>query len=80
MAAKVVVYTTSYCPFCRAAKEFLRSKKVAFEEIDVSDDDVMRRKLVRMSGQETVPQVFADGRSIGGYEDLVAYYRSGKTL
>lgn len=80
MPAKVVVYTTGYCPYCRAAKDFLRSKGVAFEEIDVGDDEKLREQLVRMSGQETVPQIFADGRSIGGYEDLVAYYRSGKKL
>jgi glutaredoxin 3 len=80
VAAKVVVYTTRYCPYCHSAKSFLRSKKVPFEEIDVSEDDAMRDKLVKMSGQETVPQIFADGKSIGGYEDLVAYYGSGKTL
>ena len=77
---KVVVYTTNYCPYCAAAKKFLNSKKVDFEEIDVSQDDAMRDKLVQLSGQETVPQIFVDGKSIGGYEELVEYYRSGKTL
>ena len=79
-AKKITVYTTGYCPYCRLAKDFLRSKGLTFEEIDVSDDDAMRAKLVSMSGQETVPQIFADGRSIGGYEDLVRLYRSGKGL
>jgi glutaredoxin 3 len=78
--SKVVIYVTGYCPFCHAAKAFLRSKKVDFQEIDVSGDDKLRAKLVAMSGQETVPQIFADGKSIGGYEDLVRYYASGKTL
>lgn len=78
--SKIVVYTTDYCPYCFAAKKFLRSKKVAFEEIDVTGDDAMREKLLRMSGQMTVPQIFADGKSIGGYEELVEYYRSGKAL
>ena len=80
VAAEVVVYTTNTCPYCRAAKEFLKSKNVVFREVDVSRDDAMRDKLVTMSGQETVPQIFADGKPIGGYEDLVRYYRSGKTL
>jgi glutaredoxin 3 len=80
MPADVVLYTTNYCPYCRAAKDFLRSKNVAFKEIDVTDDEALRAKLVTMSGQETVPQIFADGRPIGGYEELVAYYRSGKKL
>ena len=77
---KVVIYTTPYCPYCDAAKKFLKSKKVDFEEIDVADDDAMRERLVKMSGQETVPQIFAEGVSIGGYDELVEYYRAGKTL
>ncbi len=80
MAAEVVVYTTRYCPYCRLAKEFLTSKNVVFREVDVSEDDVMREKLVKMSGQETVPQIFADGRPVGGYEELVRFYSSGKAF
>lgn len=74
MASKVVVYTTDYCPYCRAAKDHLRSKKIAFQEIDVTHDDTMREKLVEMTGRPTVPQIFVDGKSIGGYEDLVRLY------
>lgn len=77
---KITVYTTRFCPYCTAAKKFLQDKKVPFTEIDVTGDDAMRDKLVTMSGQQTVPQIFADGRSIGGYDDLVEYYASGKTL
>ena len=78
--SKVVVYTTDTCPYCFAAKKLLQSKKVAFEEIDVTGDDAMREKLLQMSGQMTVPQIFVDGKSIGGYEELVETYRSGKVL
>ena len=79
--AKVTVYTTEYCPYCHAAKNFLKSKKVEFQEIDVSNDSEMRRQLVQMTGgRETVPQIFADGKLIGGYDDLVAFYQSGKSL
>ena len=80
MAEKVVIYTTRYCPYCHAAKKFLSDKKVAYEEIDVTDDDTMRAKLVKLSGQMTVPQIFADGKSIGGYDGLVEYYKTGHTL
>ena len=81
MAAHVVIYTTPYCPYCVAAKKLLTSKKVAFEEIDVSDDDALRAKLVKMSGgRETVPQIFADGKSIGGYDELARLYASGGSL
>ena len=80
MPKKVLVYTTAYCPYCAAAKKFLDSKKVKYEEIDVSDDEAMREKLVKMSGQTTVPQIFADGKPIGGYDELVEYYRAGHAL
>lgn len=78
---KVVIYTTKYCAYCNAAKDFLKSKGVRFEEIDVSGNDAMRERLVQMSGgRETVPQIFVDGKPIGGYEDLVALYQSRRTL
>jgi glutaredoxin 3 len=77
MASEVIIYTTDYCPYCRAAKDFLKSKSVAFKEVDVTHDDAVRKKLVTLTGQETVPQIIADGKSIGGYEDLVRYYKAG---
>jgi glutaredoxin 3 len=80
MAKKVVIYTTSYCPYCHAAKALLRSKKVPFEEVDVTHDDAAREKIVALSGRQTVPQIFSDGVAIGGYEDLVRFYQDGKTL
>ncbi len=80
MTKKVIIYTTVSCPYCHAAKEFLKSKKVSYEEIDVTDDEAMREKMAKMSGQQTVPQIFADGKSIGGYEELIRFYQSGNTL
>ncbi len=81
MAARIRIYTTRACPYCKAAKELLRSKGTAFEEIDVTDNAGLREKLVRMSGgRRTVPQIFADGKSLGGYEDLAAFYEKGGKL
>lgn len=78
---KVVIYTANYCPYCRSAKKFLQEKNIPFEEIDVTDDSEMRRKLVEMSGGcETVPQIFVDGRSVGGYQELVELYQRGSAL
>lgn len=78
---RVVVYTTDYCPYCRAAKDLLRSKRVAFVEIDVTHDEVARAKLVRMTGgRTTVPQIFVDGKAMGGYDDLTAFFRNGGTI
>lgn len=81
MAAEVLVYTAAYCSYCRAAKKLLQDKGVAFREIDVTEDAQERRRLVeRSGGRETVPQIFVDGRPIGGYDDLVRYFREGRTL
>ena len=74
MADKIILYTTQYCPYCDAAKEFLKKKNLKFSEIDVTDEDAMREKLVKSTGRETVPQIFVNEKSIGGYEDLVKYY------
>jgi GrxC family glutaredoxin len=66
---KVIIYTTSYCPYCFGAKAFLRSKNVEFEEIDVTDDPARRAEMERLSARRTVPQIFIDNQSIGGYDD-----------
>ena len=66
---QVVIYTTNYCPYCTGAKALLRSKEIEFEEIDVTDDPAKRAEMERLSQRRTVPQIFIDGRAIGGYDD-----------
>lgn len=75
---KVVIYTTSYCPFCRATKQLLSSKGVAFEEINVEDDDKKRRWLVETTGQTTVPQIFIGNKPYGGFSDIEKLEIEGK--
>lgn len=76
--AHVRIYTTSTCGYCLSAKRLLRSKGVAFEEIDVSGDWDKRNWLVRVTGRRTVPQVFIDHKSYGGYTDLAELDRQGR--
>ena len=77
--AKVELYTTTYCPFCVRAKNLLRSKGVAFDEIDVTDDDELRAKVIEMSGgRRTVPEIFINGEIVGGFEELKALDDSGE--
>jgi len=76
--AEVTIYTTSYCPYCRAATALLGDKGVSFTEIDVTGDAAARADLSRRTGRHTVPQVFIDGRSVGGYDDLAALERAGR--
>ena len=78
MMADVLVYTTGYCPYCTRAKSLLKSKGVAFEEIDVSEDFEKRRWLVQETGMQTVPQIFIRGKSIGGYAELADLDSTGE--
>ncbi len=76
--ANVIVYTTEYCPYCVRAKNLLRHKGVAFDEINVGDDDALREKMVAESGRRTVPQIFIDGKPIGGFDELYALDQDGE--
>lgn len=67
--SKVVIYTTSYCPFCFRAKALLASKNVAFEEVDVTHDPGRRAEMEHLSARRTVPQIFINDQPIGGYDD-----------
>lgn len=75
---EVIVYATDYCPYCRRAEAFLREKGVPFQAVDVTHDDAMREKLVELTGQRTVPQIFIGGKSIGGYSDMMALHTRGE--
>lgn len=77
--AKVEVYSTNYCPYCTRAKDLLTRKGAEYTEYDVTDDDEGRIKLVeKAGGRRTVPQIFIDGKHIGGFDDLAALDKEGK--
>ena len=76
---RVEIYTTPWCPYCLAAKRLLTHKGVVFEETDVSRDWSLRQTMMRRAnGRHTVPQIFINGRHIGGSDDLHALDRAGK--
>lgn len=76
--AKVQIYTKSNCPYCVRAKALLDRKGVSYEEIDAEGNDALRAWLVEATGQRTVPQVFVNGRSLGGFSDIDAMDRRGE--
>jgi GrxC family glutaredoxin len=77
--AKITVYTTDYCPFCDAAKEFLTRKGIPFQEIDVSDHE-QKVALKTRTGWRTVPQIFINEELIGGYQELLALDDRGELM
>ena len=77
--AKVELYTTPTCPYCIAAKSLLRKKGIAYHDTDVSRDPQLRAAMTqRAGGRRTVPQIFIDGRHVGGCDDLHALDRQGQ--
>ena len=76
--ADVTIYTTNYCPYCTRAKSLLTRKQVAFTEIDVTRDASKRQWLVQATGQTTVPQIFINGKSVGGSDDIHSLDRRGQ--
>jgi glutaredoxin 3 len=78
MAARVRMYTTNVCPYCTRAKMLLEGKGVAFEEINVQNDPVTRDWLVKTTGRRTVPQIFINDESIGGFDEMHALDRAGE--
>ena len=75
---KIVMYTTETCSFCRDAKKLLARKKLSYNEIAVDKDPAKLAEMVKLSGQRSVPQIFINGKPIGGFNELSALDRSGK--
>lgn len=81
MSAKapvIEIYTSPYCGYCHAAKRLLTEKGAAFTEFDVlADPDRKPEMVARANGGRTVPQIFIDGKHVGGCDDLYALDRAG---
>lgn len=75
----IEIYTQPWCPFCERAMHVLSQKGVAFTEINAPHGSAERMAARdRSGGRTTVPQIFIDGRHIGGCDDLLALDRAGK--
>lgn len=68
--AEVVIYSTATCPYCMRARRLLERKGIAFQEIRVDAEPSRWQEMEERSRRNTVPQIFIDGRSIGGFDDL----------
>jgi glutaredoxin 3 len=76
--AKIEIYTTFMCPFCARAIALFERKGVAFQETDVTRRGADHDRMVqRANGRTTKPQIFIDGKHIGGCDDLLALDAAG---
>lgn len=77
--AHTEIYYKDWCPYSRRALALLTRKGVAFDAIDLTDDAGDREREMReRSGRTTVPQIFINGRHVGGFDDLSALEQSGE--
>lgn len=77
--ARVEIYTKAFCGYCSRAKRLLDSKGVAVEEYDITMGGPKRAEMLeRANGRVTVPQIFIDGRHVGGCDDLTALDAAGR--
>jgi glutaredoxin 3 len=78
VAAEVVMYCTATCPYCIRAEALLQARGVtAIDKIRVDLEPGRRNEMMARSGRRTVPQIYIDGRHVGGYDDLAALDRGG---
>jgi glutaredoxin 3 len=76
-APSILIYTTAVCPYCVAAKNFLKSKGQAWTEVRVDIDPSEREKMVALTRRTSVPQIFVGETHVGGYDDMMALHRAG---
>ena len=76
---EIIVYSKESCPYCVRAKQLLAAKGLAFEEIRVDLDAAkLEEMLARSEGRRTVPQIFINGKGIGGFDSLWALEQKGE--
>lgn len=76
--SKIIMYTTSRCPYCLQAERLLKSKGFAIEKINIEASDALEEEMIRRTKRRTVPQIFIGEVHVGGYDDMVALDRQGK--
>jgi len=77
--AEIEIYTSPFCPYCWRAKRLLERKGLAFNEVDVLLHPGRRAEMrEKAEGRTTVPQIFINGRGIGGSEELAALEAGGE--
>ena len=69
------MYTRPTCFWCVRAKHSLESKGISYRDLDINNDDLRKELKIKAPGIKTIPQIFKDGKRIGGYEDLVEYFK-----
>jgi len=78
-APAITIYSTAVCPYCVAAKNFLKSKGRDWTEVRIDLDPVERDKMMAKTRRTSVPQIFVGEVHVGGYDDMMALHRASPT-
>ena len=74
----IEIYTTDICGYCEAAKKLLQNKSLKYKEINMTNDKSLQLEIINKTGLKTVPQIFIDGKHIGGFNALRNLSITGK--
>ncbi|UCH54224.1 MAG: glutaredoxin 3 [Pseudomonadota bacterium] len=76
--ARVKIYSTGICPLCQRAKNLFNKYQIAYDEVRVDVDRAgLKEMLERTNHARTVPQIFIDGRHVGGFNELTELHMDG---
>lgn len=67
---KIKIYTTTYCPYCTLAKDWLKAHKLKFAEVNVENDPAAAKEMVQKTGQRGVPVIEIDGKAVVGFDKV----------
>ena len=76
--AKVLMYSSRLCPYCRMAERLLEQKGIQAEKVLVDKDPARRDEMTRRAGRTSVPQIFIGEKHVGGYTELAGLERAGQ--
>lgn len=75
---EITIYSSATCPYCVAAKNFLKSKGRQWTEVRIDLDPAAREKMLALARRTSVPQIFVGDTHVGGFDDMMAMHRAGK--
>lgn len=78
MSAKVIMYSTTVCPYCKMAERLLAARGVEnIEKILIDGNEALRAEMIERTNRRTVPQIFIGDTHVGGFDDLSALDKAG---
>ena len=78
---KILVYSSSICPYCISAKRLLGNLRLNFQEKIIDNNVRLREEMIlKAGGKKTVPQIFIGEKHVGGYDDLELLFKNGELM